>query len=67
MEGASSIPKLAADSRDAMSTDQSSRSSKKRAKVWEFVESEVVNGIDKAICKFCRLNYLHKLGKAPLI
>ena len=39
---------------EGVSTDQSSRSSKKRAKVWEHIESEVVDGIEKALCKYCR-------------
>ena len=54
MEGVSANPELVGESHESMSTDQSSRSSKKRAKVWEHIESEVVDGIEKAICKYCR-------------
>jgi len=54
MEGVSANPELVGESLESMSTDQSSRSSKKRAKVWEHIESEVVDGIEKAICKYCR-------------
>ena len=46
-----------------MSTDQSSRSSKKRAKVWEHIELEVVDGIEKAICKYCRTQLSLVAGK----
>ena len=54
MEGVSAVPELVGESHESMSTDQSSRSSKKRAKVWEYIESEVVDGIEKALCKYCR-------------
>ena len=54
MEGVSAVPELVGESHESMSTDQSSRLSKKRAKVWEHIESEVVDGIEKALCKYCR-------------
>ena len=47
MEGVSAVPELVAESHESMSTDQSSRSSKKRAKFWEHIESEVVDEIKK--------------------
>jgi molybdenum cofactor biosynthesis enzyme MoaA len=48
---------------DAMSTDQSSRSGKKRAKVWAYVDSEIINGIEKAVCKYCKLQLSSVSGK----
>jgi len=63
MEGVSAVPELVAESHESMSTDQSSRSSKKRAKVWEHIESEVVDGIEKAICKYCRTQLSLVAGK----
>ena len=53
MKAVSAVPELAGESHESMSTDQSSRSSKKKAKVWEHIESEVVDGIEKAIYKYC--------------
>jgi hypothetical protein len=55
MEGVSAVPELVVESHESMSTDQSSWSSKRRAKVWEHIESEVVDGIEKAIYKYCRV------------
>ena len=43
------------DSLDAISTDQSDRPGKKRAKVWAYVDSEIVDGIEKVVCKYCKL------------
>ena len=43
------------DSLDAISTYQSGRPGKKRAKVWAYVDSEIVDGIEKAVCKYCKL------------
>jgi len=43
------------DSLDAISTYQSGRPGKKRAKVWAYVDSEIVDGIEKPICKYCKL------------
>ena len=63
MEGVSANPELVGESHEYMSTDQSSRSSKKRAKVWEHIESEVVDGIEKAICKYCRTQLSLVAGK----
>ena len=45
MERVSSAPEMD----DVISTDQSSRSTKRRAKVWEYVDSELVDGKEKAI------------------
>ncbi|CAO2168766.1 unnamed protein product, partial [Urochloa humidicola] len=63
MEGGSSIPDPMSESREAMSTDQSSRSSKRRAKVWGYVDSEQVDGIEKAVCKFCKIQLSSVAGK----
>ncbi|CAO2148662.1 unnamed protein product [Urochloa humidicola] len=67
MEGVSSIPDPTPDpmseSREAMSTDQSSRSSKRRAKVWGYVDSEQVDDTEKAICKFCKVQLSSVAGK----
>uniref|UniRef100_A0A804UMC6 BED-type domain-containing protein n=1 Tax=Zea mays TaxID=4577 RepID=A0A804UMC6_MAIZE len=38
---------------EAASTDQSSRLTKRRAKVWDYVDTEVVDGKEKAVCKYC--------------
>jgi len=51
------------DSLDAISTDQSGRSGKKRAKVWAYVDSEIVDGIEKAVCKYCKLQLSSVSGK----
>ncbi|XP_008656566.1 uncharacterized protein [Zea mays] len=48
MERVSSAPEMD----DVISTDQSSRSTKRRAKVWDYVDSELVDGKEKAICKY---------------
>ena len=56
MERVSSALEMMDDSRDAMSTDQSSWSGKRRAKVWDYVDSEVVDGKEKAICKYCKIH-----------
>ena len=53
MEGVLANPELVGESHESMSTNESSRSSKKRAKVWEHIESEVVDAIEKAIYKYC--------------
>ena len=53
MEEVSANPELVGESHESMSTDQSSRSSKKELKFGN-TESEVVDGIEKAICKYCR-------------
>jgi hypothetical protein len=47
----------------AMSTDQSGRSGKKRAKVWAYVDSEIIDGIEKAVCKYCKLQLSSVSGK----
>nr|ACG48864.1 hypothetical protein [Zea mays] len=49
MEGVSSAPEMD----EAISTDQSSRSTKRRAKVWDHVDSELIDGKEKAVCKYC--------------
>jgi hypothetical protein len=36
---------------DAISTNQSGRSGKKRAKVWAYVDSKIIDGIEKVVCK----------------
>jgi hypothetical protein len=51
------------DSLDAISIDHSGRSRKKRAKVWAYVDSEIVDGIEKAVCKYCKLRLSSVLGK----
>ncbi|XP_012700597.1 zinc finger BED domain-containing protein RICESLEEPER 2 [Setaria italica] len=51
------------ESRDSLVTDQSSRSSRKRAKVWEFVDTEVVDGKEKAICRYCKFQLSSEPGK----
>lgn len=56
MERVSSASEMVDDSRDSISTDQSSRSSKRRAKVWDYVDSELVDGKEKAVCKYCKLH-----------
>ena len=56
IEGVSAVPEIVGESHESMSTDQSSRPSKKRAKVWEHIESEVVDGD----------NYLWSPGKGHL-
>ncbi|CAL5076589.1 unnamed protein product [Urochloa decumbens] len=63
MEGVSSVPEPMSESREAMSADQSSRSSKRRAKVWGYVDSEQVDGVEKAICKFCKIQLSSVAGK----
>jgi len=45
----------AAEVEDAISTDQSGRSGKKRAKVWAYVDTEFIDGVEKAVCKYCKL------------
>ena len=50
-----SVPEIVVDSRDSLVADQSSQSSKRQAEVWKFVDSEVVDGREKAICKYCKL------------
>jgi SH3-like domain-containing protein len=52
------------DSLDVISTDQSGRSGKKRAKVWAYVDSEIVDGIEKAVCKYCKLQLSSVSGKS---
>ena len=49
-----SVPEIVVDSRDSLVAGQSSRSSKRRAEVWKFDDSEVVDGREKAICKYCK-------------
>ena len=44
------------DSHDPMSTDDSSWSTKRRDKVWDYVDSKVLDGRDKVICKYCKLH-----------
>ena len=51
------------DSLDAISTDQSGRPGKKRAKVWAYVDSEIVDGIEKVVCKYCKLQLSSVSGK----
>ena len=34
---------------DAISTDQSGRSGKKRAKVWAYVDTEFIDGVEQLI------------------
>ena len=59
MEGVSSAPEMD----EAISTDQSSRSTKRRAKVWDYVDSELVDGKEKAICKYCKAHLSSVAGK----
>jgi len=54
MERASSA--TAAEVEDAMSTDQSGRSGKKRAKVWGYLDTEFIDGVEKAVCKYCKFH-----------
>ncbi|KAJ1275864.1 hypothetical protein BS78_05G168500 [Paspalum vaginatum] len=51
------------ENRDAMSTEQSSRSAKRRAKVWEYVDTELVDGKEKAVCKFCKTHFSSVAGQ----
>jgi len=48
---------------DAISTDQSGRSGKKRAKVWAYVDTELIDGVEKAVCKYCKLQLSSVPGK----
>ena len=59
MERVSSAPEMD----DVISTDQSSRSTKRRAKVWDYVDSELVDGKEKAICKYCKAHLSSVAGK----
>ena len=53
----------AAEVEDAISTDQSGRSGKKRAKVWAYVDTELIDGVEKAVCKYCKLQLSSVPGK----
>lgn len=46
---------ISVDSRDLLSGDPPSRTSKKRAKVWEYVELETIDGKEKAVCNYCKM------------
>uniref|UniRef100_J3LQG6 BED-type domain-containing protein n=1 Tax=Oryza brachyantha TaxID=4533 RepID=J3LQG6_ORYBR len=47
---------------DSLTVDLSlQRSHKKRARIWEHIETELIDGKEKAICKFCKL----KLSSEP--
>ncbi|PWZ38286.1 hypothetical protein Zm00014a_041422 [Zea mays] len=59
MEGVSSAPEMD----EAISTDQSSRSTKRRAKVWDHVDSELIDGKEKAVCKYCKAHLSSAAGK----
>jgi hypothetical protein len=48
---------------DAISTDQSGRSGKNRAKVWAYVDSEIIDGIEKDVYKYCKLRLSSVSGK----
>jgi hypothetical protein len=48
---------------EAVSTDQSSRLTKRRAKVWDYVDTEVVDGKEKAVCKYCKVHLSSAAGK----
>ena len=48
---------------DAISTDQSGRSGKKRAKVWAYVDTKLIDGVEKAVCKYCKLQLSSVPGK----
>ncbi|ONM63130.1 Pleiotropic drug resistance ABC transporter family protein [Zea mays] len=60
MERVSSAPEMD----EAASTDQSSRLTKRRAKVWDYVDTEVVDGKEKAVCKYCKVHLSSAAGKA---
>ena len=60
MERPASLSEIVVDSLD---TDQSSRTPKKRAKVWQHVDTERVDGVVKAICKYCKLHLSNETGK----
>ena len=53
----------AAEVEDAISTNQSGRSGKKRAKVWAYVDTELIDGVEKAVCKYCKLQLSSVPGK----
>jgi hypothetical protein len=59
MERVSSAPEMD----EAASTDQSSRLTKRRAKVWDYVDTEVVDGKEKAVCKYCKVHLSSAAGK----
>jgi molybdenum cofactor biosynthesis enzyme MoaA len=59
MEGVSSAPEM----NEAISTDQSSRSTKRRAKVWDHADSELIDGKEKAVCKYCKAHLSSAVGK----
>jgi hypothetical protein len=59
MERVSSAPEID----EAASTDQSSRLTKRRAKVWDYVDTEVVDGKEKAVCKYCKVHLSSVAGK----
>ncbi|KAG2619999.1 hypothetical protein PVAP13_3NG155001 [Panicum virgatum] len=48
---------------DAISIDQSGRSGKKRAKVWAYIDTELIDGVEKAVCKYCKLQLSSVPGK----
>ena len=58
-----SLATAAAEVEDAMSTDQSGRSGKKRAKVWAYVDTEFIDGVEKAVCKYCKFQLSSVPGK----
>ena len=62
MDRVSSVPEMEEESHGAMSTE-SSRSAKKRAKVWEYVDTELVDGKEKAVCKFCKIHLSSVAGQ----
>ena len=53
----------AAEVEDAISTYQSGRSRKKRSKVWAYVDTELIDGVEKAVCKYCKLQLSSVPGK----
>ncbi|TVU15762.1 hypothetical protein EJB05_39300, partial [Eragrostis curvula] len=61
MERVPSMSEVVVDSRDI--ADQASRSSKKRSKVWDYVETELVDGKEKAICRFCNIHLSNVPGQ----
>jgi hypothetical protein len=63
MERVSSAPEMD----ETISTDQSSRSTKRRAKVWDYVDSELVDGKEKTICKYCKAHLPSIAGKVQSI
>jgi hypothetical protein len=61
MDKPPSVSEVVVDSREV--ADQSTLTSKKRAKVWQYVETELVDGKEKAICRYCKLHLSNENGK----